>query len=289
MGCFCKRRKSVDWNWKRDFDSSLKEEERPYNDNENYKKSGFRKIKGNKTSSDNQEEQTKNFKNTFLKMCNDFIHKIKINKDSVKIEFLDKKYTLYENSNVKIQVLGQIENYIKNLKLPGFVNINFENSNPVDDKELKKDVSSLSKSFIKKGVDLDEDYSLFMKEIGGFIVDGKFKMKYEDNKFIYEFVLELKNEQTEKRTLYKIVGVLRLEILFKKKNPYIINANYKKETILFSTIFNILIFLYEDKIDLIIEILEIICKENKEDKTISLNDLLIDFGKLSQTSNSEVR
>ncbi len=276
MGCFCKReKKNVDWVRKQNFESSLKEDEKPYFDKE--KKS--RKIKGYKTSSGNQGEQIQNSENTFLKMCNNFIDKIKINKNSIRITYLNKEYTLYNKSNVEIKVLAKLENYFNTLKLPGFVSIFFMNSNPVDDKGLKKEVSSISKSFTKKGVLLDEDYSLFMKKIGGFIVDGRLMMKYENNKFIYEFVLELKNEQTKKSSLDRFVGVLRLEIIFKKK-PYIINANYKTKTILFSTIFNILIFLYEDKIGLIIEILEIICKEDKKDKNINLNELLGDFEKI---------
>ena len=65
----------------------------------------------------------------------------------------------------------------------------------------------------KKGVDLNSEYSLFIKEVGEFIVNGKLIMKCEKDKITYGFILNLKTDDKK----YELS--LKLEIIFKKK-PY---------------------------------------------------------------------
>ena len=115
MGCFCKRgKKGYDDSRKIDFDSSLKEEEKSKIYSKKNEK--FGKIKGFSTDSDNKEEEEKaKMEKTFIELCNDFINQIKINTGNRKIEILNKPYILYEDDDVKIQVVGRLEERINNI------------------------------------------------------------------------------------------------------------------------------------------------------------------------------
>ena len=140
-----------------------------------------------------------------------------------------------------------------------------------DIENLIEGIKSANEHFKEKGVDLKSEYSLFIKEVEGFIVNGKLIMKYEKDKITYGFILNLKTDDKK----YQLTGSLGLEIIFKKKT-YIIRFNNKDE-ILFCTIINILIFAHEDKIPLIMGLLEKLSKEDKNAKNIDFNDLIKDL------------
>ena len=53
-----------------------------------------------------QIEASKEIETNFINTCNNFLKKIKINKDNIKIELLEKHYKLYEDSNLKIYKIG---------------------------------------------------------------------------------------------------------------------------------------------------------------------------------------
>ena len=265
MGCLCPKKKGKEYH---------KPEETSGYDYGNSIQ--IKNIKKNEIGSNDDQIEVSNANETnFINDCNNFLKKIKINKKNLKIEFLNREYILYEDSNLTIQVLGKIEAGLNDIDYLDYVSILFENSKAVGDDNLKEGISEVSNKFKEKGVELKSDYSLFIEEVGGFIVDGKLLMKYEneENKFIYEFILKIKTDEKEYETSVELIGILRLEIIFKKK-PYLIHFKNKNEAILFSTIINILIFVYEDKIPLIIGLLEIISKEDKKAKNIDFNELL---------------
>ena len=196
MGCFCKRgKKGSDGIKDLDFGPSLKEEETSNIYYREMKK--YRRIRGSPTDSNNKEEEEKaKMEKTFIEMCNDFINKIEINTVNQKIEILNKPYILYEDRDIKIQVVGRLEERInninndlkqklRNLRKPAYETIFvFEKSNIVKDNGLEKGISSVSSLFEKNGIDLIEKYPLFTKKIGDFIVDGSLRMRYTINKII---------------------------------------------------------------------------------------------------------
>ena len=308
MGCFCKRgKKGYDGIKDLDFGPSLKEEETSNIYYREMKKYG--KIRGPSTGSYNKEEEEKaKMEKTFIEMCNDFINKIEINTVNQKIEILNKPYILYEDRDIKIQVVGRLEERInninndlkqklRNLKKPAYETVFvFEKSNIVKDNGLEKGISSLSSLFIKNGIDLIEKYPLFTKKIGDFIVDGSLRMRYTINKIIFELVLELEKEQTEKTSSNnKYLGILGLEIIFKEKNipTNFTDKSHKKENyaflIIFSIIMLLILFLYEDKIELVKEILVILdknCKNEKKTEAFSLLDQFIESEQFTQSSYS---
>lgn len=308
MGCFCKRgKKGYDDSRKIDFDSSLKEEEKSKIYSKKNEK--FGKIKGFSTDSDNKEEEEKaKMEKTFIELCNDFINQIKINTGNRKIEILNKPYILYEDDDVKIQVVGRLEERInnitndirqkiRNLEKPAYETIFvFEKSNIVNDNDLEKGISSISSLFKKNGIDLIEKYPLFKKKIGDFIIDGSLRMRYTINKISFELVLELKKEQTEKTSSdNKYLGILGLEIIFKEKTIFInfTDKSHKKENyaflIIFSIIMLLILFFYEDKIELVKEIPEKLdknCKNEKKTETGSLLDQFIKSEQFTQSSYS---
>ena len=232
-------------------------------------------------SSQKQIEVSKANEINFINICNNFLEKIKINKDNVKLELLNTQSKLYEDSNLKIQVIGKIEAELNDIDFPDFGSILFENEKVKDDDNLKEGILSSHEVFEEKGVDLKSDYSLFIKELGGFIVNGKLLMKYEEDKIIYGFILKIKTDDKK----YELTGILKLEIIFKIK-PYIIHFNNNDEMILFCTIIIILIFAYEDKIPLIIGLLEIISKKDKKAKNIDFNDLFKNLPKFDEYYNN---
>ena len=77
-------------------------------------------------SSKKQIEASKEIETNFINICNNFLQKIKINKDNIKIKFLERHYKLYEDSNLKIQVFGKIESGKNDIGYPGFLSILFE-------------------------------------------------------------------------------------------------------------------------------------------------------------------
>ena len=308
MGCFCKRgKKGSDGIKDLDFGPSLKEEETSNIYCMEKKKYG--KIKGSSTGSNNKEEEEKaKMEKTFIEMCNDFINKIEINTVNQKIEILNKPYILYEDRDIKIQVVGRLEERINNinhgikqklwnLEKPAYETIFvFEKSNIVKDNGLEKGISSVSSLFEKNGIDLIEKYPLFTKKIGDFIVDGSLRMRYTINKISFELVLELEKEQTEKTSSNnKYLGILGLEIIFKEKNipTNFTDKSHKKENyaflIIFSIIMLLILFLYEDKIELVKEILVILdknCKNEKKTEAFSLLDQFIESEQFTQSSYS---
>ena len=308
MGCFCKRgKKGSDGIKDLDFGPSLKEEEKSNIYYREMKKYG--KIRGPSTGSYNKEEEEKaKMEKTFIEMCNDFINKIEINTVNQKIEILNKPYILYEDRDIKIQVVGRLEERInninhgieqklRNLKKPAYETIFvFEKSNIVKDNGLEKGISSVSSLFEKNGIDLIEKYPLFTKKIGDFIVDGSLRMRYTINKISFELVLELEKEQTEKTSSNnKYLGILGLEIIFKEKNipTNFTDKSHKKENyaflIIFSIIMLLILFLYEDKIELVKEILVILdknCKNEKKTEAFSLLDQFIESEQFTQSSYS---
>ena len=227
----------------------------------------------------------------FINSCNNFLKKIKLNQKGIKIEYLNEKYVLYGNSNLKVQVIGKIEAGLNDIDYPDFVSIFFEDSKAVDDKNLKDAISAASKTFEEKGVALKSDYSLFIKEIGGFIVDGKLVMKYEEKneeykfiKFIYEFILKIKTDKKRDDTSAELTGILRLEIIYKvQKKPYIVRFNNKEEMLVLSTI--ILILAYEDKIPLIMQFLEIIGQEDKKAKNFDFSEMFKNLPQFEEDYN----
>ena len=309
MGCFCKRgKKGSDGIKDLDFGPSLKEEETSNIYYREMKKYG--KIRGPSTGSYNKEEEEKaKMEKTFIEMCNDFINKIEINTVNQKIEILNKPYILYEDRDIKIQVVGRLEERInninndlkqklRNLRKPAYETIFvFEKSNIVKDNGLEKGISSVSSLFEKNGIDLIDKYPLFTKKIGDFIVDGSLRMRYTINKISFELVLELEKEQTEKTSANnKYLGILGLEIIFKEKNNIFINftdKSHKKENyaflIIFSIIMLLILFLYEDKIELVKEILVKLdenCKNEKKTEAFSLLDQFIESEQFTQSSYS---
>ena len=289
------------------FNSSLKEDKTLKIYPREKKNSG--KIRGSSTGSNNKEEEEKaKMEKTFIEMCNDFINKIEINTVNQKIEILNKPYILYEDRDIKIQVVGRLEERInninndlkqklRNLRKPAYETIFvFEKSNIVKDNGLEKGISSVSSLFEKNGIDLIEQYPLFTKKIGDFIVDGSLRMRYTINKISFELVLELKKEQTEKTSSNnKYLGILGLEIIFKEKDIFInfTDKSHKKENyaflIIFSIIMLLILFLYEDKIELVKEILVILdknCKNEKKTEAFSLLDQFIESEQFTQSSYS---
>ncbi len=264
MGNFCRKSRPAcrsDDNYRSDYS---KDESR-----ENL--SGTKDIKSKEKL---ETEKSKNIEDDFIKKCNDFLKQIKINKNNIQIDLLNKKYILYENPNLIIQVSAEMKGGLYNID-NSITKILFTDANTSDDKKLEKEITSLSKEFDKKGVDLKRDYPSFIKEVGNFIIDGKLCFKYEESKFTYEFLIQLEKGKNKINSL-KFYGVLKLEIIFKKK-PYIINFKTKDETIVFSTIINILIYSYEDKISLIFELLDLFSEENKNEKNIELLDTMKKF------------
>lgn len=219
-------------------------------------------------SSKKQIEASKEIETNFINTCNNFLKKIKINKDNIKIELLEKHYKLYEDSNLKIQVIGKIEYGKNDIGYPDFLSILFEDGKVKDIENLIEGIKSAHEQFEKNGVNLKSEYNLFIEEVEGFIVNGKLIMKYEWDKITYGFILDLKTDDKK----YELTGSLKLEIIFKKKT-YIIRFNNNDEKILFCTIINILIFAHEDKIPLIMGLLEKLSKEDKNAKNIDFNDL----------------
>ena len=63
-----------------------------------------------------------------------------------------------------------------------------------DDDNLIEGILSAHEFFKEKGVDLKSEYSLFIKEVGGFIVNGKLIMNCEKDKIIYGFILKIKSD-----------------------------------------------------------------------------------------------
>lgn len=283
MGNFCKRRQ-------------IPYDDNPYNDDiYQFKKRNKRKrfdsnneevkerkfipeIKGGNREESNTEKN--NSRNIFLESCNNFLKHIKINQDEIKIEFGTKK-TLYDKNGVLIEVSAKMESGLYNLSKNLF-NIEFKNSEPTNDKSVKNAINSISKEFKVKGVDLESDYSLFTKKVGEFMVDGnlyfKFYTKEENSVFACEFKVKVKKDG-ERFTSSEFYGVLALEITFKKK-PYFIRLKNKRmgTLIIASTIANLLIFSYEDKIPLVIEFLDKISDEGKNKKEIDVNKLMNYFG-----------
>ena len=304
MGCFCKRgKKGSDGYRDIDFNSSLKEDKTLKIYPREKKNSG--KIKGSSTGSNNKEEEEKaKMEKTFIEMCNDFINKIKINTVNKKIEILNKPYILYEDHDIKIQVVGRLEEIIShtnnnlqqkiiNMQKPAYETIFvFEKSNIVNDNGLEKRISSISSLFKKNGIDLIESYPLFAKKIGDYIVNGSLRLRYTINKIIFELVLELEKDQTEKTGAdNKYLGILGLEIIFKEK--IFINftdKSHKKENyeflIIFAIIMLLILFLYEDKIEVVKEILEKIDKNCKIEKKTETGNLLEQYLKSEQFTQS---
>ena len=180
---------------------------------------------------------------------------------------MENHYKLYEDSNLKIQVIGKIESGKNDIGYPDFLSILFEDGKVKDIENLIEGIKSAHEQFEKNGVNLKSEYNLFIEEVEGFIVNGKLIMKYEWDKITYGFILDLKTDDKK----YELTGSLKLEIIFKKKT-YIIRFN-NDEMILFCTIINILIFAHEDKIPLIMGLLEKLSKEDKNAKNIDFNDL----------------
>ena len=228
-------------------------------------------------SSKKQIEASKEIETNFINTCNNFLKKIKINKDNIKIEFLKNYYKLYEDSNLKIQVSGKIEFGKNDIGYPDFLSILFEEGKVKDIENLIEGIESANEHFKEKGVDINSEYSIFIKDVGEFIVNGKLIMKCEKDKITYGFILDLKTDDKK----YDLTGSLKLEIIFKKKT-YIIRFNNKDEMILFCTIINILIFAHEDKIPLIMGLLEKLSKEDKNAKNIDFNDLFKNLPKFNE-------
>lgn len=121
-------------------------------------------------------------------------------------------------------------------------------------------------------------------------------MRYTINKISFELVLELEKEQTEKTSSdNKFLGILGLEIIFKEKNIVInfTDKSHKKENyaflIIFSIIMLLILFLYEDKIELVKEILVKLdenCKNEKITEAGSLLDQFIESEQFTQSSYS---
>lgn len=289
MGNFCKRKINEIW----DFDSHKKFEEMKESVKkekiiESIKQGDIKeeendKIKGKKEEEeendeikDIKEEENNEIIDIFLQKCNDFLKQIKININDIQIEILNKSYVLYQTDKIKILASATLNADIKLKKFvnPNSVKLEFKDSKVTDDKQLQKDISSISKKFKEKfGVDLEYEYPLFIKKIGNFLINGTLSIKYENNKFKYEFMIRMKKDEEDS---HEIKGILRLEIIFKNK-PYLIrfNSTDNSRTILLnSTILNILISSYEDKIPLILYLFE----TNSEKDTG--NNKNIDFMKM---------
>ena len=127
---------------------------------------------------------------------------------------MERHYKLYEDSNLKTQVIGKIEAGLNDIDYPDVVSILFENEKVKDDDNLIEGILSAHEFFKEKGVELKSEYSLFIKEVGGFIVNGKLIMKCEKDKIIYGFILKIKTDDKKS----ELTGILKLEIIFKKSH-----------------------------------------------------------------------
>ena len=87
-------------------------------------------------SSKKQIEASKEIETNFINTCNNFLKKIKINKDNIKIELLESYYKLYEDSNLKIQVIGKIEFGKNDIGYHDFLSILFEEGKVKDIENL---------------------------------------------------------------------------------------------------------------------------------------------------------
>ena len=121
-------------------------------------------------------------------------------------------------------------------------------------------------------------------------------MRLTINKISFELILELKKEQTEKTSSdNKYLGILGLEIIYKEKTIFInfTDKSHKKENyaflIIFSIIMLLILFFYEDKVELVKEIPEKLdknCKNEKKTETGSLLDQFIKSEQFTQSSYS---